>query len=59
MRGLVLALPLLLAAPALGQPVLAPHPELSALADQVSAARERETDTRLVAFGTRHIRFRT
>jgi Peptidase family M28 len=54
MRGLVLALPLLLAAPALGQPVLAPHPELSALADQVSAARERETDTRLVAFGTRH-----
>ncbi|HEY1878046.1 MAG TPA: M28 family peptidase, partial [Rhizomicrobium sp.] len=54
MRGLVFVLPLLLAAPALGQPVLAPHPELSALAAQVSAERERATDTRLVAFGTRH-----
>ncbi|HUE63001.1 MAG TPA: M20/M25/M40 family metallo-hydrolase [Rhizomicrobium sp.] len=54
MRGLVLALPLLLVAPALGQPVTIQHPQLAALAAQVSAGRERATDTSLVAFGTRH-----
>ncbi len=30
------------------------HPELAALGARVSAERERATDTRLVAFGTRH-----
>jgi acetylornithine deacetylase/succinyl-diaminopimelate desuccinylase-like protein len=50
---LLLALPLL-SARALAQPVLMPHPELARLAAQVSVERERATDTRLVAFGTRH-----
>ena len=45
---------LLLPAPVQAQPVLVQHPELAALAAQVSATRERETDSRLVAFGTRH-----
>ena len=54
MKKVVLLLPFLLAGPAGAQPELTQHPELAALAAQVSAARERETDTRLVAFGTRH-----
>ncbi len=54
MKRLVLLLPFLLAGPAGAQPVLTQHPELAALAAQVSAAHERETDTRLVGFGTRH-----
>lgn len=44
----------LLYARALAQPVLMPHLELARLAAQVSAEGERATDTRLVAFGTRH-----
>src|SRR5579872_6999890 len=54
MRILPCALLLLLPASAEAQPVLTQHPELAALAAQVSADRERATDTRLVAFGTRH-----
>ncbi|HEX4177367.1 MAG TPA: M20/M25/M40 family metallo-hydrolase, partial [Rhizomicrobium sp.] len=38
----------------LAQPVVNRHPELAALAAQVSPTRERAADTRLVAFGTRH-----
>jgi acetylornithine deacetylase/succinyl-diaminopimelate desuccinylase-like protein len=49
----VLAL-LLLPALAQAQPVLIQHPDLALLAAQVSPERERATDTRLVAFGTRH-----
>jgi hypothetical protein len=45
---------LILPAAALAQPVLTQHPELARLAAQVSAERERATDARLVAFGTRH-----
>jgi len=54
MRILPSFLLLLFPAAALAQPVLTQHPELAALAAQVSADRERATDTRLVAFGTRH-----
>lgn len=45
---------LLFPALALAQPVLDQHPDLARLAAQVSAERERATDTRLVGFGTRH-----
>lgn len=47
-------LPLIFPAAALAQPELTQHPELAQLAAQVSPERERATDTRLVAFGTRH-----
>src|SRR5215469_16295001 len=54
-RSVILCvLVVLLAARAQAQPVLTQHPELAALAAQVSAERERATDTRLVGFGTRH-----
>ena len=50
---LILGASLLAAAPARSQP-LAEQPLLKALAAEVSAEREQATDTRLVAFGTRH-----
>ncbi|HEY2009593.1 MAG TPA: M20/M25/M40 family metallo-hydrolase [Rhizomicrobium sp.] len=40
--------------PVSAQPILTQHPQLAAFAAQVSPERERATDTRLVAFGTRH-----
>jgi len=52
MRALVLALPLLAAAP--GALAQADHPELAAIAAAVDPDALRATDTRLVAFGTRH-----
>ena len=51
--SLALAASLLISAEARSEPV-AEQPLLKALAAQVSAGRERATDTRLVAFGTRH-----
>ena len=48
---LLVAAPLLAAAPAAAQP---PNPPLRAIADQVSAQALRATVERLVAFGTRH-----
>ena len=51
--SLALAASLLISAGAHSQPI-AEQPLLKALAAQVSAERERATDARLVAFGTRH-----
>jgi hypothetical protein len=51
--SLALAASLLISAGAQSRPV-AGKPLLKALAGQVSAERERSTDARLVAFGTRH-----
>ena len=53
MKSLILGAALLAAAPAHAQPA-ADQPLLKALAEAVSAERERATDTRLVGFGTRH-----
>ena len=50
-KKLLIALPILAAAPAAAQP---PSPPLRAIADQVSAQAMRATVERLVAFGTRH-----
>ena len=50
---LILGASLLAAAPAWSQPAVE-QPLLKSLAAEVSAEREQTTDTRLVAFGTRH-----
>jgi hypothetical protein len=52
--ALVLSALVLTAAPAAAQPVFGEQPLLADIAAQVSPDRERATDTRLVAFGTRH-----
>jgi hypothetical protein len=56
MRGpvIIFALALPFAVGAHAQPVLTQHPELAALASQVSPERLRAADTQLVGFGTRH-----
>ncbi len=55
MRRSLFLLPLaLLSVRALAQPMLNQYPEFTRLAAQVSVEHLRATDTRLVAFGTRH-----